>query len=188
MRASAKRFYSLLVSIVLLVGALFVYSSFIIPEYGEIQRLRGEREGKSKLLTEYKDTAEALSNLLSKYKNVSQLQATLSLTLPLSEEVPQVFNQLQGLAGASDLKIDSMSFQYLPIDYSRGSLFRPVGTLRIAMRFAGTYERFKEFLKAVETNVRILDVSFVSIEGGAIGKNPLLNYNLIVDTYYQAEK
>ncbi len=175
--------------LVLLVGALFIYSSFIQPTYSEIQELRGERAAKESLLNDYKSTAEALNNLLQQYKDIAEIQDTLSESLPLGEHAPEVFNQLQGIATSNNLRIDSVSFQYLPIDYGeKNSILRPLGTLRISMKMAGTYDNLKTFLEAIETNIRILDVVTLSLEGGAIARNPALNYNLIVDTYYQAEK
>lgn len=189
MKSSTKRFYSLLLGICLLVGALFVFSSFVGPEYSEIQRLRGERQAKLDLLKDYQVTADALNSLLNKYRSVAELQNTLALSLPLSEQAPGVFNQLQGLAIGNNLRMDSLSFQYLPVEYNdQTSILKPVGVLRVAVKAVGTYDNFKKFLQAVETNVRILDVASLTLEGGGVVRNPSLTYNLVVDTYYQGAK
>lgn len=189
MKSSTKRFYSLLAGVGLLFGALFVFSSLIQPQYNEIQRIRGEREAKAKLLGGYKATADALNQLLQKYQNVSELQATLSLSLPIGEKIPDIFNQVQGIAGLSDMKIDSISFQYLTVDYGdKSTILRPLGSLRVGMKLSGPYDSLKKFLGAVETNIRILDVNTLTVDGGALSKNPVLNYTVSLDTRYQSEK
>lgn len=189
MKSSTKRFYSLIAGLILLIGALFVYSSLIQPTYDEIQELRGQRQAKLDLLNDYKATADALNSLLEKYKNVSDLQNTLSMSLPIGEKAPEVFNQLQGMAIGNNMRIDSLAFQYLAIDYGeKTSLLKPMGTLRMAMKMVGGYGDLKKFLETVETNIRILDVVILSIDGGATSRNPTLNYNLVLDTRYQVEK
>ncbi len=189
MKATTKRFYSLVGSIALFASALFIYSSLIQPEYANIQTLRGEREAKQQLLLDYKSTSTALNDLLQKYKSFSELQNTLSMSLPLGDESSQVFNQVQGIATLSKVRLDSLSLQYLAIDYANkgSSVIKPIGKLRITMKLIGRYEDFKNFLSTIETNVRIIDVISLGLEGGALSRGANLNYNLVVDTYYQSE-
>ncbi|MBI2592961.1 MAG: type 4a pilus biogenesis protein PilO [Candidatus Colwellbacteria bacterium] len=187
MKASTKRFYSLLLSLGLLFGVLFIFSSLIQPEYAEVQRIRGEREAKTKLLEDFRATADALNQLLEKYQNISELQAALSLSLPIGEKVPDIFNQIQGMAKLSDARIDSISFQYLGVDYGdKSAILRPLGSLRAAVKLSGSYDSLKKFLGAVETNIRILDVSTIALDGGALSRNPVLNYTVSLDTRYQS--
>jgi hypothetical protein len=64
---------------------------------------------------------------------------------------------------------------------------KAVGVIRLNFGLLGTYESFRSFLQALETNVRIFDTFDVTISraGGSANRNLYL-YNLSVDTYYQS--
>lgn len=189
MRASAKRFYSILVGIGLLFGAVYVYSSYIKSAYEGVQKLRGERSAESKQLGEAKATTQVVSGLLEKYQSVSEIEDKLSLSLPVGEKIPEVLTQLQGLSDLNSIKIDSMSFQYLPIEYAKEkTVLRPRGALRLSLRFASKHDNLKRFISSLETNIRLLDIVSLKIDGGGSTKNPNLNCNLTVDSYYQVKE
>lgn len=186
MRASTKRFYSVLASIGFLVGSMYVYTSYIRPIYDEIQRLRGERLAVLNSLNDSRVTVEIVTDLLRKYQSIADIQDQLSLSLPIGEETTNLLNQIQGLAGINNVQIQSISFQYLPIDYNnRQSILKPTGSLRVTADISGDYGSIKAFLKGIETNVRVIDIRSLKVSGGGTNKNPILSGQLVVDTYYQ---
>lgn len=69
---------------------------------------------------------------------------------------------------------------------------KPMGTLSLQITASGSYENFKNFLSQLETNIRIFDVTGVSITpplsgiSGARGVSATsLTYSVSVITYYQ---
>lgn len=186
MRASTKRFYSILASIGFIVGSVYVYGSYIRPTFAQIQQLRGERLAELSALNDLRVTIEAVTGLLREYQGVVEVEETLSLSLPLSEEITTLLNHVQGLGGMNDVRIISMSFQYQPIDREDNrSILKPVGSLRITAQIEGDYQSIKTFLEGIETNVRIIDIRSLRIGGGGVVANPILSGQLIVDAYYQ---
>ena len=83
------------------------------------------------------------------------------------------------------MRIESFSFQYPPVRPSRASLAEPIGSLRVLVRMKGTYEQLKEYVSDLETNIRLIDVQTLRIEGGGIAGQESLIYNLVLDVYYQ---
>ena len=186
MRASTKRFYSILASIGLIVGSMYIYGSHIRPIYAEIQRLRGERLTEFSVLNDSRVTIEIVTELLRRHQGIAEIEDRLSLSLPFSEEITSLLNQIQGLAGMNNVQVNSMSFQHLPIAYGDSqSILKPVGSLRIIAQINGNYESIKAFLEGIETNVRVIDVRSLRISGGGAAANPTLSSQLIVDAYYQ---
>lgn len=191
MRSSTKRFYSLLLGIAFFVGAMYVYSNYIRSAYEEVKNLKGERAAEIQLFNESEKAVGIVDTLLAKYQSLSSLQDSVSRALPVGEEIPSVLNQIQGVASLDGRKmeIDSISFQYLPIEYSKDKNFlRPYGAIRISAKMRGGYTDLKSFLSALEKNVRLLDVSSLKITGGGSGNNPSLTFDLAVDAYYQVRQ
>ena len=60
-----------------------------------------------------------------------------------------------------------------------------IGSLQLSLRAAGPYEGFKNFLKNIETNIRVMDVQSVAIEELGSSSSNYFAYNLIINTYYQ---
>ena len=87
MKAATKRAFSLLLSAVLLVAALVIYSTLIRPEYAVLQELRGVVEAKLKLLEETKNVSFGIENLKLEYKKDEKVIESLSLALPEDEAV-----------------------------------------------------------------------------------------------------
>lgn len=188
MSASAKRFYSLIGALVLLIGAVFVYYSWIVPEYVTIQTLRGEEEGAAAKLSQYKSISDSISALLNKYHTLAPIQASFDSILPTGqEEVPTIVNQVQGLAAVNKLNLISLSVQELPIDYShQAAAINPLGTVRITLHLSGAYSDFKGFLGDLGTNARIFDLNSLNISAGSgTGVNPTFDYTVAVDAYFE---
>ncbi len=189
MRASTKRTLSILVSIVLLVGAVFIYSSMIGPAYSEIKSLRSEAASRLDIINENQVYVSQVQNLLNEYQDASQLQAAISMLLPDEQNLAQALNQISGLTGISGLSPDKISVDQLAVRPSLGSsIVKSIGTLRFEVETSGNYSSFKSFLQKLETNMGIFDVVGIKVE--PLGRSTsvgVLNYTIIVDSYYQTQ-
>lgn len=186
MKPSTYRLLSILGSVFLLIAAVIVYSNLVRPAYDEIQKLRDKREANIKLLQEQQGAIEAVSRLLNEYQSLTEIQENISMALPNEEEVPSIINQLQGLAKISSLGVESLSLQYPPLKPSSAdSLIKPLGTVRATVRLNGDYKNLRPFLEDLETNIRLMDIYSLSVEGGGIRGKTNLIYNIVLDTYYQ---
>jgi Tfp pilus assembly protein PilO len=186
MRPSTYRLLSILGSLAFLIGAIIVYTNLVQPAYSDVQTLRGKKAALQDTIAQDKQAVATVNNLVGQYQNLSQLRDSISNILPTEERVPEAVYQLQGIASARQMEIQSLSFQYLPMQATQaGSLVKPLGTLSVNIRIAGTYQNFKLFLSDLETNIRLMDVSSVKIEGGSVPGVDKLTYTVAIDTYYQ---
>mgnify|MGYP001611501044 CR=1 FL=1 len=185
LRPSGKRAMSIFFGAGLLVASLSVYAAYLRPAYNEVTILRGTLIGKQNLFEEKKQAVDKVEALIKQYQGAEKLQDVISLSLPVSEEVSSVFNQLQAIASANGLVVQVFNVQPLSTKPSDAPLVRPLGTLRLSLRLAGNYAAFKEFIRGLETNIRAMDV--VSIKVESAGKGDYFAYTVVADTYYQAE-
>ncbi len=173
MKNSLQRTISLLGSLSLLIGAMVIYSLLIRPEYAQINELRGILIAKGNLLLEQQSIISQVESLLSQYQNSARIQEAVSLSLPIKEDNSSIFGQLQALAQDNNLSIEVFGVQNLPITKSN------LGVLQVSLKVIGSYENFKNFLRGVETNIRVMDLSSLKI-----GRT---DYNVVLNTYYQTQ-
>lgn len=186
MKSTTKRAISLLASGVFLILAFAVYGFFIRPVYDEVAGLRSELNSRDRFLREQNLALGKVSDLMIQYQGASQLRDTISLSLPLKEDLASIFNQLRVLAAVNGLTIDVFGAKPLAFqELARAPLIKRAGQLQLAVRALGSYDGFKNFLKNIETNVRVMDIQSISVErlGGPTAN--FFGYNLIINTYYQ---
>jgi len=184
MNPALKRLIGVTISLTFFLGAIVMFSAFIVPTSYEIQELRGEKIALDTLLKEESARIDAVRRLFQEYGSVSTLQSTLGKALPTEEGVPSIINQLQGIAKVSGVTVDSLNISLPAIRAgSKDDVIRPIGEVQITFTLQGDYESIKSYLDAIETNVRIMDVEKLGIQGGTEGDT--LTYNIVVNAYYQ---
>ncbi|MBU2101687.1 hypothetical protein KKH05_03145 [Patescibacteria group bacterium] len=187
MKPAAQRLLGILASFLLIVGSMVTYASLIVPEYREIQDLRGELVATNVLLEEEKLSIEAVEALIQEFESISDLRKATDLRLPSEENVAYAVNQIQGITSSNGMLLNSLSIRPLPVvvDENIGGteVLRPLGSMRILVEAFGDYESLKSFLEAVETNVRFMEVHSLSVSGG--NADGPYEYQMEIDTYYQ---
>ncbi len=194
MKASAKRAFSLFVSMILIIASLAIYALYVRPAYDEVTTLRGTMKAKQDLFAEKQAAVDKVKALIMQYKGAGRLEDVISLSLPQNEEVSSVFNQLQAIASSNGMSVEVFNVQPLPMraadaEPSKGkkvSLVRPLGTLRLSLRLTGSYSAFKDFIRGLETNIRAMDVVSMKVEQAGAKGGDSFAYTLVADTYYQS--
>jgi Tfp pilus assembly protein PilO len=189
MKSSTKRIVSILISMALLIAVAVIFVKLIKPSYGDIEKLRGEIQARTTILTNQNKAVAQVQNLIGQLQeqNIFQFQEQISLILPLAENVPQALNQYQAIAQANGLSIQSAGLNYLAIKASTSNinLAKRIAPIRFKLKLLGSYEAIKAFTQAIETNVRLMDlIGFKITRAGQVGQNIYLN-EMTVDTYYQ---
>ena len=188
MKESSIRFYISLGSLALFVGSIIVYSTMVSPILSEIQQLRGQRAAQIEAYNNYKNTIEETNKAIAKYQSIAEVGNALAEVVPLKEETPSLMNQLYGLARITNILIGSIEVQYMPLEATtKEQVLRPTGTVRVAVKCSGSYGDMKEYLKAIESNARLMDIYSLDISEGAKKGNSQLQYTIIVDAYYQTK-
>lgn len=188
MKASTKRLLALLSSATLILAALIVYVVLLKPEYDDIQKMRGNFKSVSDSYEAQLQAIDYVNNLYSKNKvDIEQIQNGLSQALPDQEEVADVVYQIQGISSLNNIFIESVNLDRLPIQRSKSenSLVKNYGSLRITAKLTGSYDSFKELLRFLENNIRIMDVRAVRVYQSNELEKGIFDYEIVADTYYQ---
>ncbi|MEK7146987.1 MAG: hypothetical protein AAB772_01890 [Patescibacteria group bacterium] len=193
MKASTKRILSMLTSSFLFIGSLVVYSSYILPSYESIKKLRGEVAVKQQALDDQDNAIKQVQALIRQFESVSDLQGKISLFLPLEENIAQSLAQLESLSRISGVSLNSVIPQYVASDSAvkkkegLASIIKSVGKIRFTVRASGSYEGLKNFIKGLGDSIRIFDVSDFKVDGSSDSANDFYIINLSLDNYYQTQ-
>lgn len=190
MKSSSKRVLNLLISLGIFVAAIFVYSSFVVPEYQRVNSLRGEAQAKQQTLDEQRAVVDKAKNLLTRYISIPKVGEVVSASLPPSEDVAGAFQQIYTIASASGITIQQFSVNTgIGLTSTKGQtaqVVRSIGTAQINLYLMGTYESFKQFVEIVERNMRIMDVTDIKIQPASRASGDVFLFNLTINTYYQS--
>lgn len=185
MKTSTKRILSIGLAAFLFVGILVVYASFIRPELGRVGEKRALVVAKENLFANESNAVGQVQNLIGQFQSIAALQETVSLALPQEENVTGVLNQIQSIANLSNASLSSFTIKPLAYEATREPLVKRLGSLELTLSVSGSYGNLKQFLRSLETNVRIINIS--NFQFVPVG-DPLLdnyNLNLVVETFYQ---
>jgi Tfp pilus assembly protein PilO len=214
MKQSSKRLSSLIFSLAFLVAALVIFFDLIQPTYGDLSQLKGKQLASESFVKQEKDIIDKAKDLLNKYQSKIQGQDTLMLAMPSGPNLAGALAQVYGIAINDNLAVQSVNVgapvvkllqggQAAPAaaavagaanSLSGSQLVKPTGVVTLQITAMGNYENFKRFLTDLETNIRIFDVTNVSVQpptgGASAGRNAaalstMFTYNVTVATYYQ---
>lgn len=181
------RYYKLLTIVIVITVVAFGYTFILEPKYREISS--GGQYNLETVETElakretYLDT---LKTLVTNYQNISQAEINkLKKVLPEEKDLPGIFVQFEALAQEYDLFLSSISINEVAEEVKKEKSSRSgkikklnVSLSLISIKESHDYADIKEFLSALENNLRLLDVNAVYFSPDA------LDYSVNLFTYY----
>jgi len=100
--------------------------------------------------------------------------------VPLEKQIPNILNQLNAISRTSNVSIISFKSNLQAFEEGSSQLARRLGIIRIELAVSGDYGNLKNFLRFLESNVRVFNVkSFIISQG--IQQQFLVQ----AETYYQ---
>jgi|YelNatPaOPRAMG01_1025707.scaffolds.fasta_scaffold07553_7 hypothetical protein len=195
MKESTKRNLSLILIIVFFIVAFVVFFNYTWPALLKVldanDKLKVVKQNYAKQL----QSLQMAKQIIDQYKNLTNVNQTISLTLPKSEEIYNVITQLNKISQNSGLLLQSISLQRsAPTSQTTSttkteSLLNKPQTITLTLNLVGTYEAFKTWLEAIETNIRLMDITNINFSGVLSSEKStttnIFNYRVTLNTYYQ---
>lgn len=188
MRVSTKRILSILVGFVFIMGAIFVYLGLIRDEVTAAGKTRGLLVAKEALFANQERAVGQVKDLINEFKNFERLEETVSRAVPNRASAIQALRQIEGASRTAGAVITGLDFA-TPAQGSRGaplaaSVVRRLRVLEVKARVEGPYANLKQFVKLLETSVRVANVTRLNYTpGGIAGSGDTVT--LEVEMYYQ---
>lgn len=188
MRVSTKRILSILVGLVFLMGAVFVYIGLIRGEMTAVGETRNLLASKEALFANQEAAVNQVKDLINEFKNFTQLQGTADRAIPDGASTVSALRQLEAIGRTAGAVITGLDFS-TPTPSSRGapgatSVVKRLHTLEAKVRVEGPYANLKQFVKLLETSVRVANVTRLNYSPGGVASSGD-SLSLEVDMYYQ---
>lgn len=184
MRTSTKRILSILLAAIFLIGLIVVVTSLIKPEFEDVMDKRTELYSREQVFDAQVQAVGEVDQLIQDIEGFDKLQETVSLAVPLSPEVPGILNQLDAIARTSNVALTSFASEPQSFEGGKDPLVKRLGVLGISLTVTGDYQNLKDFVRFMETNVRVFNIKSYILSGGGFGGG---GYEMAVEanTYYQ---
>lgn len=204
MKATTKRLSSTVLAILILVGAVVVFFELVQPEYTTLMTLKGKQASEQDLLTSQKKLVTQAQSVLATYQSQASSTQAVNLAMPMGQNSATAIAQIYGLATNSALSIQGISISLQNASQSTqtnsnssttSSLLRAKGSVTFQISASGSYEALKTFLQGLEANVRVFDVTGLSVHPvNAVTSNgvsqastqDLYTYSITAVAYYQS--
>jgi len=185
MRPSTKRVLSIIVSFLFLMGAFIIYQNFIRPEIEVINVKRSTVSSKTAVFEGQQQAVNQVQNLISQFQNIRSIQEAVSLAIPDKPDTTRALSQIEAIARSNGVIILSLDFKDIGgKSITQQPLVRKLGIIEIKIGVAGSYQGLKNFVRSIETNVRVVNIKDMNIRIAGVGKD-VYNLSLTVEIFYQ---
>jgi Tfp pilus assembly protein PilO len=209
MKQENKQLYSIILAGIIVVAAILVYFEFIVPAYTNLEAVKGQEESEATLYANETQIVNQGKALLATYQSEASSSQSVTMALPVGQDVSGALAQIYGIATNANLTIQNIGVSVQAVvappaqddttdgtianAAAQGSVIKPTGTVSFQVSGFGSYESFKSFLQGLETNIRIFNVTAVSLQPSVVvatktqaANTDMFNYTITVVTYYQA--
>ena len=181
-------------SILLLAGAIAIFFFYTDPSYSSMQVLAAQGAQYDQALGKAAQLQQIKQNLLAKYNSFDPNQLSrLTTMLPDQVDNIRLILDLDSLAGQfgmalQNVNISSPDTQTGSVVSSIQSSSQPYDSLIIQFSTQGTYQQFQQFITALESSLRLVDLQNLTVTpGGTTGggsSQPIYTYTMTVQTYW----
>lgn len=139
-----------------------------------------------------------VKKLISQSQSDQAAVSDLALAMPSGPDVAGAVAQVYGIAQNNGMTVTSIGISppratVRTAGNATSTLLKAEGTIALTIAGSGSYEALKGFLSQLETNIRVFDVTSLSITpvaAPAVAGKPaatpdLFTYGISVTTYYQ---
>lgn len=159
--------------------AFFAAWGWMLPEYNKISELRLAIEDREELYSSRSAIIKKISDMNDEYQKKSADIGRISSVMPSKKSVAEALSALDKLSTQSGLQLSSANISGQPSE-DPGKIYN---SLPIEMSLVGSYPSLVTFLKSVEKNLRLIDISSIDAAAGTDNPN-LLNFNIKGNAYY----
>jgi len=176
MTETSKQNLAILAITFLLAAIVFLFASFIQPSINRLKELSldiKEEKEKILLLQEYKAKSESL---IQSYQSLGDQVNDVHVALPDNPQTAQVLAGLDVIAKKAGISFSGLSFTE--------GIKDDQNYLEIRVRFSSNYESFKNWLDEIEKELRLMDLTRISVKPISQSQSSILEYNLTLQTYF----
>lgn len=151
-------------------------------EWNGWRAVRTERLSEERKVAIAKTELEELKQFTKQYEALPEDVNKLRHIIPVAKEVAEILVQLESIANKNEMAFDSISLEDSAKTSSgaagAAASTLPAGVTELPVKVAlnGPYENFRNYIRDLEDNIRLIDVDSISMQNG--------QYSLAATVYY----
>lgn len=203
------KFIEILILPIAMISIIAALLWFIYPTYGEIKNLTQEIEAKEDTLEKKQKLIIDIEKLVNQYEDIEGRVNKVFYALPNEAEISNVLVQLEALASENGMIFESSNFskeQQIAQKKTTSennvasssdsktaiqqNIIEQIKSISVDISLIGSYENFKNYLKSLENNIRIMDITSVSFSSSSNSSeeeevSDNFSYSIQLKVYYQ---
>jgi Tfp pilus assembly protein PilO len=176
-----------IISLVLILLSFGLYFMYIGPTIVDISALSGKLSEYTTTLEKSKELRSRRDSILSAYNAIpADNLDRLEKVLPIEFNAVLLARDMSGIAAQSGIplrgiKINSANKEEVPGAIVLQANKDPYRTAEVSFSVSGSYDQFMRFLNTMETSLRLVDVTSVSVKGSE--KASVYDYAITLNSY-----
>ncbi|MFN7088317.1 MAG: type 4a pilus biogenesis protein PilO [Candidatus Paceibacteria bacterium] len=179
----------MLASLILIGGATFIVFNLALPKWRAVQALRIEKDEKIALRNQLAQISAKAQELLARFEDLDRQSEPIDRALPSEPRLPEMLAILSSLAAKNNLAISQVNFDDILTRPERALVeAHKAVPIKINVYLAGRYPDFKNWLRALESELRLIDVEELNIQ--SLSDKPgesTLSFSISLFTYWQPQ-
>ncbi|MAF20837.1 MAG: hypothetical protein CMI55_04115 [Parcubacteria group bacterium] len=193
----------IIISLISLAAGVALIFFFMAPTWSSIKLLRPEVTQLEQKVVGLEELLAETQQLKEKYQQIEQEASKIALAIPQEEDLPYLLVQFEVLAASNGLLLESIGFsqtdeeakspqQKTSQKTNQSKKTNPfLKSSSVNLSISGSYSAFKNYLVALENNIRSMDVYSISFspygysEGFGVLAGDIFDFSLNVVVYYQ---
>ena len=170
----------IIIPVILILVSGGIYLGYINGVYDQIKELKVEEEQYAEALKRSEDLNAIHDRLLTIYNGISTRDLErLEKLLPDTIDSIRLLIDMDGIAAKNGLTLSGLSAQPESTDNEPGT----VGVVQMQFSTIASYQKFKDFMRDVESSLRVFDINSLSFNQTA-GGGDNFNYSVDISTYW----
>lgn len=172
-----------IIAFLLLVLAGVIFYAGVLPQWRAVSDGRAEIARLQSIHNELIELEAKRAKLTEEYNAISENDLKkISAIAPASKETSSVLGDFESLAKKNGLTLDAIDFT-TPRDALASGAYQPI---QVNMNARGAYDSLVGFLRSLERNLRLMDVTEISFSGiSSSGGARVISAGIKGNIYYQ---
>ena len=139
--------------------AAFLLFYLVLPNYDEMKIFRAAVAERESLLQSRKEAMTTIDNLKNEYQKNKEEIDKISIIIPSEKHIPELVSAMENIAGTTGLVLTTFNIA----DNSNKETDKEVKSLSINAKLFGSYDAYRGFIAAIETNQRLIDIEISKV-------------------------
>lgn len=170
---------------IFLIIAVAVTAVFVDQKYREIKAVKNALYSKESELNGWQDASKKIEEVNKKFASALKDVEKIDELLPKDKNIADLFVQTDYIISRNGLVTKKISFAPAPDVQIKNGKY---SIERINLELAGSYESFLNFIKDIEKNVHLMDISNFSVISANDSEEESaksFNFKVTIDAYYK---